>query len=148
MRHIDYQKQISLLLDGALDGPSAKELLTHLTECKDCARAYEEMASLNNTLANIKLSLSDRSLANTVKARIFGESNSTGYVWNFSLLKQVPIWALIAILAVGVGDMAGKTLTEALSAYDTSPNLETLIQDNGESLSDVVINFEQAENSQ
>ena len=146
MRHIDYQKRISLLVDGALDGPSAKELLAHLTECPDCARAYEEMVSLNNTLANVKLSLADRSLANRVKARISGESKSAGYGWNFSLLKQVPIWALIAILAVGVGDMAGKTLTEALNSYDTSHNLENLIQDNGESLTDVLIDFGQSEN--
>ena len=146
MRHIDYQKRISLLVDGVLDGPAAKEALAHLTECSDCARVYEEMVSLNKALTNVKPSLSDLSLANKVKARISGSSSSVGYTWNFSLLKQVPIWALIAILAVGVGDMAGKTLTEALKTYDTSHNLENLIQDHSESLTDVLIDFGQSEN--
>ncbi|MGO8821067.1 MAG: anti-sigma factor family protein [Desulfomonilaceae bacterium] len=146
MRHIDCQKRISSLMDGSLDGPAVREALDHLTECPDCARAYEKMVSLNNALASVKISLADRSLASKVKVRISGESNSAGYAWNFSLLKQVPIWALIAILAVGVGDMAGKTLTETLNTHDTSHNLENLIQDNGESLTDVLIDFGQSEN--
>ena len=146
MRHIDYQKRVSLLVDGALEQSSVDELLAHLEECAECTRAYEKMMSLNKALANVKPSLADRSLSNKVKIRISGESNSAGYAWNFSLLKQVPIWALIAILAVGVGDMAGKTLTEALNSYDTSHNLENLIQDNGESLTDVLIDFGQSEN--
>ncbi len=133
-------------MDGSLDGPATREALDHLTECPDCARAYEEMVSINNTLASVKLSLADRSLASKVKDRISGESKSAGYGWNFSLLKQAPIWALIAILAVGVGDKAGKTLTEALNSYDTSHDLENLIQDNGESLTDVLIDFGQSEN--
>lgn len=148
MRHIDYQKRISLLVDGALDESATMDLLAHLEQCPQCMRVYEQMESLNNNLANVKISLPECSLANTVKARIARVSESSGFAWNFSFLRQVPIWALIAILAVGVGDMAGKTLAEALSAHTMSSSLENLIQNNGESLSDALINFGQGENSQ
>ena len=149
MRHIDYQKHISLLLDGVLEKSSREELLSHLEECAECMHAYEKMVSLNETLEKIRPLLPDHSLAHKIKVRIAAEPQSTAAVWGgFSFLKQVPVWALIAILAVGVGDMAGKTLTEVMSAHDTSHNLENLIQDHGESLTDVVINFAQSENGQ
>jgi len=44
--------------------------------------------------------------------------------------------------------MAGKTLTEALNNEEAAPRLDTLLQDNGESLSEIMINFGQGENSQ
>jgi predicted anti-sigma-YlaC factor YlaD len=148
MKHMEYQKQISLLLDGALDSPSQRKLLDHLSECADCVRVYEDMVSLKDSLATVKFSLADHALADKVKARISRDSSPFSYSWNFSLLKQVPIWALIAVLAVGVGDKAGKTLTEALSAQDASPKIDTLLQDNSESLSDIALDFGMAENSQ
>ncbi|MFH0959881.1 MAG: zf-HC2 domain-containing protein [Pseudomonadota bacterium] len=148
MRHVDYQKRISFLVDGELDEASARDLLTHLTECPDCMRVYEQIGSLNNTLAKVKISIPDSHLTGKVKALISGEPKETTLGWNISFLKQVPIWALIAILAIGVGDMAGKTLTEALNNEETPLRLETLLQDHGESLSDIVVNFGQGENSQ
>ena len=148
MKHMEYQKQISLLLDGELDSASHRKLVDHLSECADCVRVYEDMVSLNDSLATVKFSLADHALANKVKARISGDSSSVSDAWKFSLLKQVPIWALIAALAVGVGDKAGKTLTEALSAQDTTPKIDTLLQDNSESLSDIALDFGMAENSQ
>lgn len=148
MKHMEYQKEISLLLDGELDSASQRKLLDHLSECADCVRVYEEMVSLNDSLATVKFSLADHSLADKVKARISGDSSSVSDAWKFSLLKQVPIWALIAVLAVGVGDKAGKTLTEALSAQDSSPKMDTLLQDSSESLSDIALDFGMAENSQ
>jgi hypothetical protein len=148
MKHMEYQKQISLLVDGSLDSPSQRKLLDHLSECADCVRVYEEMVSLNESLATVKFSLADHALSDKVKARISRDSSSFSHSWNLSLLKQVPIWALIAALAVGVGDKAGKTFTEALSAQDTIPKIDTLLQDNSESLSDVALDFGMAENSQ
>lgn len=148
MRHVDYQKRISLLVDGELNEASAGDLLAHLTECPDCMRVYEQMASLNNTLAKVTISIPESHLAARVKALISGEPREPWAGWNLSILKQVPIWALIAILAIGVGDMAGKTLTEALNNEEAPPRLDTLLQDNGESLSEIMINFGQGENSQ
>lgn len=148
MKHMEYQKQISLLLDGVLDSPSQRKLLDHLSECADCVRVYEDMVSLNDSLLTVKLSLADHALADKVKTRISRDSSSFSYSWNFSILKQVPIWALIAALAIGVGDKAGKTLTEALSAQDAGPKIDTLLQDNSESLSDIALDFGMAENSQ
>lgn len=148
MSHLNYQKQISLLQDGELNESSARDLLAHLTECPNCMRVYEDMASLNSTLATVKLSLPDGSLARKVKAGIAGGEQAVEYRWKFTLLKQVPVWALIAILAVGVGNMAGKTLTEALNGQDSAQKLESLLQDNGESFADVVLDLGQGENSQ
>jgi predicted anti-sigma-YlaC factor YlaD len=148
MRHVDYQKRISLLVDGELNEASTGDLLAHLTECPDCMRVYEQMASLNNTLAKVTISIPESHLTGRVKALISGEPKETWVGWNLSLLKQVPIWALIAILAIGVGDMAGKTLTEALNNEEAPPRLDTLLQDHGESLSEIMINFGQGENSQ
>ena len=55
MKHMEYQKQISLLLDGVLDSPSQRKLLDHLSECADCVRVYEDMVSLNDSLADRKI---------------------------------------------------------------------------------------------
>ena len=148
MKHMEYQKQISLLLDGALDSPSQRKLVDHLSECADCVRVYEDMVSLNDSLATVKFSLADHALADNVKARISGDSSPFSYSWNFSLLKAGSDMGFDSGLAVGIGDKAGKTLTDALSAQDATPKIDTLLQDNSESLSDIALDFGMAENSQ
>lgn len=148
MKHAEYQKRISLLVDGELDEDSTRDLLAHLTECPNCMRVYEQITSLNNSLAKVRISIPDSHLTGRVKSMISGEPQETWSGWNLSFLRQVPIWALIAILAIGLGDMAGKTLTEALNSEELPPRLDTLLLDQGESLSDIVINFGQGENSQ
>lgn len=148
MRHSDYKKRISLLVDGELNETSTRDLFAHLTQCPDCMRVYEQMSSLNNTLASVKISGVDLDLTTRVKSLISEEPERKWAGLNMSMLKQVPIWALIAILAVGIGDMAGKSLTEALNNEEASPRLENLLQDQGESLTDIVMYFGHGENSQ
>ena len=53
MKHAEYQKRISLLVDGELDEDSTRDLLAHLTECPDCMRVYEQITSLNNSKSRI-----------------------------------------------------------------------------------------------
>jgi hypothetical protein len=49
----------------------------------------------------------------------------------------VPVYALVALLAVGVGNIAGKTLTQAFLDQNPETTLELLIPNGIEYVSDI-----------
>ena len=70
----DYQKHMSMLIDGELGQHSLQALETHLAACSGCRNAYERMAGLNRALKDVDLYRPPSMLASRVKARFAEES--------------------------------------------------------------------------
>jgi hypothetical protein len=59
----------------------------------------------------------------------------------------VPLLALIVLLAIGVGNLAGRSMTEILVGDQSEAKLEYLLTDAGQSFSDIVLDIAVEENS-
>jgi predicted anti-sigma-YlaC factor YlaD len=143
----DYQKHVSTLIDGELGQHSLQALETHLAACSGCRNAYERMASLNRALKDGDLYRPPSMLASRVKARL-AEENAPRRKRRFPLAwAQVPVFAMIVLLAIGLGNLAGRSMTEILLGDQSEAKLEYLITDAGQSFSDIVFNIAVEENS-
>jgi predicted anti-sigma-YlaC factor YlaD len=143
----DYQKHMSMLIDGELGQHSLQALESHLAACSGCRNAYERMTALNRTLKDVDLYRPPSMLASRVKARFAQESGQpTGRLFP-SAWRQVPLFALIVLLAIGVGNLAGRSMTEILVGDQSEAKLEYLLTDAGQSFSDIVLDIAVEENS-
>jgi len=141
-----HQKNISKLLDGELGLAAAAELLRHLAACGDCRRVHERMTCMDQDLKALALAEAPPDLADRVKARVssLGDQPSHGIfspVW-----KQASILAMTVLLAIGVGNLAGRSVSKALLIYDAESALEMIAPDAGESLADLVMDVGTEEN--
>jgi len=143
----DYQKHVSTLIDGELGQHSLQALETHLAACSGCRTAYERMAVLNRALKDVDLYRPPSMLASRVKARLV-EENAPRRERRFPLAwAQVPVFAMIVLLAIGLGNLAGRSMTEILVGDQSEAKLEYLLTDAGQSFSDIVFNIAVEENS-
>ena len=143
----DYQKHMSLLIDGELGQHALQALETHLTACSGCRNTYERMAALNSTLKDVDLYGAPSMLASKVKARFAEESGPSRARLVPSAWRPVPLLALIVLLAIGVGNLAGRSMTEILVGDQSEAKLEYLLTDAGQSFSDIVLDIAVEENS-
>jgi len=105
------------------------------------------MTALNRTLKDVDLYRPPSMLASRVKARFAQESGQpTGRLFP-SAWRQVPLFALIVLLAIGVGNLAGRSMTEILVGDQSEAKLEYLLTDAGQSFSDIVLDIAVEENS-
>jgi anti-sigma factor (TIGR02949 family) len=143
----DYQKHMSMLIDGELGQHSLQALETHLAACSGCRNAYGRMAALNSALKDVNLYRPPSMLASRVKARFAEESGSPSARLIPSAWRPVPLFALIVLLAIGVGNLAGRSMTEILVGDQSEAKLEYLLTDAGQSFSDIVLDIAVEENS-
>ncbi len=142
----DYQKHVSMLIDGELEEHSSRALERHLAACARCRNAYDRMAGLNRALNNVALYKPPSLLTSRVKAR-FAEKNARRrgmpfpFAWN-----QAPLFAMIVLLAIGLGNLAGRSITEILVGDQSETKLEYLLTDAGQSFSDIVLDIAVEEN--
>ena len=47
----EYQREISLLIDGELSEPQKTGLLRHLEQCEDCRRVYSAFKAISLSLS-------------------------------------------------------------------------------------------------
>ena len=74
----DYQKHVSMLIDGELGQHSLQALQAHLAACSGCRNTYERMAVLNRALKDGDLYRPPSMLASRVKARLVEENAPAG----------------------------------------------------------------------
>jgi predicted anti-sigma-YlaC factor YlaD len=143
----DYQKQVSTLIDGELGQHSLQALETHLAACSGCRNAYERMAVLNRAFKDGDLYRPPSMLASRVKTRL-AEENAPRGERRFPLAwAQVPLFAMTVLLAIGLGNLAGRSMTEILVGDQSEAKLEYLLTDAGQSFSDIVLDIAVEENS-
>jgi predicted anti-sigma-YlaC factor YlaD len=143
----DYQKHMSLLIDGELGQHSLQALETHLAACSGCRNAYGRMAALDTALKGVDLYRPPSMLASRVKARFAAESGPRRARLIPSVWRPVPLFALIVLLAIGMGNLAGRSMTEILVGDKSEAKLEYLLTDAGQSFSDIVLDIAVEENS-
>lgn len=142
-----YHKNISLLLDGLLAEPARGELRAHLDSCTECRRVYEGMLALNETLKTAPLPSPGRNLAARVKERVSTQSRVPGNGRAMPLWGSVPIVAALVLIALGVGNLAGRSLTGLVALERPESRLEFLVADNGNSFADVMLDMRGGEGS-
>lgn len=144
----EYQKLMSMLIDGELGERSSEGLKRHLDACLGCRKAYECMAALNETLNAAGLYRPPSMLATRVKARL-AEKNQLPKEWHFPRAwRQAPLLAMIVLLAIGLGNLAGRSMTQIFIGEQPESGLEYLLTDAGQSLSDIFLDIAVEENSQ
>ena len=59
----------------------------------------------------------------------------------------MPLFAIILLLAIGLGNLAGRSMTEILAGDQSEAKLDYLLADAGQSFSDIVLDIAGEENS-
>jgi len=134
------ENRISMLVDGELEISASEELLAHIAACKTCRSLHERMIGLNagmEALAQVSTVPSD--LATKVKDRISAVEGRQ-YDRQLALLwRRVPIIVMTVLLATGVGNLAGRSVSRMLLPERTDSAVEVLAPDTGESLGDLLM---------
>lgn len=134
-----YQKMISRLIDGELSAPSSEQLRQHLEGCSECQDLYKRMLSLNDYLKAVESSLPSSALAERVKERIASVRTGREETRRLPAWGSVPAIALVVLVALGLGNLAGRSLSEILTAGRLERGIELLVTDNGQAFSDVIL---------
>lgn len=142
-----FQKKISLLLDGRLAEPDRDMLRAHLDVCPECQRFYEGMRAVNETLKSAPLLCPDQELAGRVKERVALRGQSQDGGRSIPLWGSVPLVAVLVLLALSVGNFAGRSLTGLVVTEQPESRLEFLVADNGNSFADVMLDMRASEGS-
>jgi predicted anti-sigma-YlaC factor YlaD len=122
-----YRREISRLLDGELDRSSVQELERHLELCADCRKAWERMTALNEELVSLDPEVPPLGLAARVKDRIAKERARAVPHTGIPLWLRVPLFALIVLTAVGLGNLAGRSVENLLTAESRVQTVESLV---------------------
>ena len=140
-----HERQISMLLDGELSDSGAKDLKDHLASCAECREVLDRMESLSVNLGRIKPVLPDTALAAKVKQRISERTRpSTGFGF-MPGWAQAPLVAMIVLVAVGLGHLAGSSLSEIFTTRPVEQDLVLSMQNRSPSFADAVTAFDPEE---
>jgi anti-sigma factor RsiW len=147
MKCSEFHRQISLLIDGELRGPAAEALQFHLKQCPDCRGFHERMVAVTNEVKSIHGPVPSLSLADRAKDRVASERSRGWASQYFPAWSQVPLVALVVLLAIGLGNLAGRSVNEMLRPYGSEAMLEYVLPDQNGSLAEVVMDIGSEENS-
>ena len=139
MSCISYQQMISQLLDGELPEPAAKELQTHLGKCSECQALSQRMAALDTDMRSIEFTLPRSALAEQVKARIAKHRSNASERHVFPSWARIPVMAVLVLCALGVGNLAGKSLSTMFVPDQKVSSLDLLVTDGGLSFTDALL---------
>lgn len=142
------ENQISMLLDGELESSASDELLAHVATCKACRSLHERIIALNadmEALAQVSTIPSD--LATKVKERISAVKGRKYHRHLALVWRQVPIVVVTVLLAIGIGNLAGRSVTRILLPERIDSAMEVLVPDTGESLGDLLLDVVPEESS-
>lgn len=146
MKCEDFQIQISKLLDDEFHGKSSGELFGHLRSCPECSMFYERTKQIDKDLKAVSLALPDSALAKRIQEKIKQKTGRTQKTQSVPVFwRRIPVYALVALLAVGVGNVAGKTLTQALLNQNSETTLDLMIPDGNVYISDIFSDISQGE---
>lgn len=135
-----YHRDISALVDGELTPDASAALMKHLSECTECDAAFRAMTELNNQLKAMSPRM-DPALGLRVQRRIANVSGEADRMPLMPVWGRVPLMALVVLLAVGLGNLAGTSISDILAGERHETVLELVAQDSPRSLADVVMDL-------
>ncbi len=128
-----YQKEMSRLLDGEDAGLPEEGLAEHLDSCTEC-RAFGATAhTLDDRLRAIAVAPSS-SLIVKVKERVARERQVRAGAFQLPAWSHVPLTALLVVAALGLGNLAGRSVNDMLTAEESDEVSEVLMGDRYASL--------------
>jgi anti-sigma factor RsiW len=144
----EFRKQISLLIDGELKGSGIEALQLHLEGCPDCRKINEQMVALADNVKAIRGPLEAFSMAQRVKERVAAERARREKKEFFPAWGRVPLVAMMLLLAIGLGNLAGRSVSEMLNPNRSEATLVDYVvpYQNG-SLAEVVLTMGAEESS-
>ncbi len=143
----EFQKQISSLIDGELKGPVKSVLQLHLERCPDCRKIHERMIAVTDNVKAIRGPLEAFALAQRVKERVASEKARQEDKEFFPAWSKVTVMAMAVLLAVGLGNLAGRSVNEMLNVNRSETMLDYVIPYQSGSLAEVVMDIGSEENS-
>ena len=123
----EYQKLLSRLLDGELDEEKAAAARDHMTSCSTCAEFYASAFSIGSALGASLDAAIPSNLSVRVKQAVAAERNKASTNILPARWIQVPLTAGLLIVAIGLGGLAGHSLSEALRPGLDAGELEALV---------------------
>lgn len=143
----EFQQQISSLIDGELKGPVRSVLQLHLERCPDCRKIHERMIAVTDNVKAIRGPLEAFALAQRVKERVASEKARQEDKEFFPAWSKVTVMAMAVLLAVGLGNLAGRSVNEMLNVNRSETMLDYVIPYQSGSLAEVVMDIGSEENS-
>jgi anti-sigma factor RsiW len=142
-----YQEQVSLMIDGELNASLMEALSAHMEGCADCRRFHERLRAVDDTLRKVRPDAYPPTLAARVKERLSRRRNQRVQS-DFAVWVRVPVMAMMVLLALGLGNMAGRSISELFSNGQMAASIELIAPDSGSSFSDVLLDLGTEENQQ
>jgi anti-sigma factor RsiW len=133
-----YETHISALIDGELPESQAARLMPHLAECAHCRETLERMKGLNQALTTAGQGMPRPSLTHKIVRRIGGYRNEEQDAPLWGRWGHAPALAALVLLAVTLGNMAGRTMTAMWPSEQTETRLEALLTEHNGSFSEAV----------
>lgn len=142
----EYQRQISQLVDDELDEARARALREHLIRCPDCRGEFERTRDLNERVRSFRFLAPSAELVQRVKERVAEARNLADEKSGLPGWTRVPLAATIVLLAIGLGNLAGRSMTEILQSEPSRDTLEWVAPESSQSFADLVIDIGPEEN--
>ena len=142
------RKLVSLLIDGELDEKKAASVRGHMADCQACAEFYTGAASLQSDLETSLGVPIPRDLTLRVKASIAREREKASHVFLLPRWVRVPLMAVLVIAAVGLGSLAGQSLSGILHSGDPQIALEVLVPTPDPTFAQALVDIASLETSQ
>lgn len=134
------QKKLSALLDGEETGLEKERLEEHLKSCEECSQAWRQMRIVTQRVTHMKgYPVDEKELTDKIKRRIATRSGNNVHELGLGLWARVPVFALLLLIALGMGNYAGRSLIEVFLPPTEDPLTETLLLENGSSFGDVFL---------
>jgi anti-sigma factor RsiW len=131
-----FQKQISMMLDGALDEATAAALKVHMQGCGNCQAFYNRIVTIDATLNAAAMASPRPVLADRIKAHLADQRAQSAEREPFPAWSRVSLAALVLLLAVGLGNLAGQSLHEMFTHQRADVVLDQLLFDQNGWVSD------------
>jgi predicted anti-sigma-YlaC factor YlaD len=142
-----FRKQISMLVDGTLDKSTAVAAKLHMKECADCRQFRDRIVALDETLRSGATTIPNAALAEKIKANFAAHrARQLGREF-FPAWSRVPLAAMVVLLALGLGNLAGQSLNDMFSYQRADAFLDQLMPDQNGWVSDAFIEMGAEENS-
>ena len=143
-----YHRMISLLVDGELHPSATEELQRHMDRCSDCRSFHERAQSLSRRVQAAKVVLPNSASAERVKDRLRSLRSGRPARQLLPSWIQLPLVAAVLLCALGIGNYAGRSLTEVLVPASQQNSIELLVMENGPSFADVILDIGQQESTE
>ncbi|MEW6350429.1 MAG: zf-HC2 domain-containing protein [Thermodesulfobacteriota bacterium] len=139
MKCREYQLHISRLVDGELDAADADTVRNHMAECARCREFFARLRSVGVELFALRDAMRVPDMNSVVLARLARHRRSELRSPIIPAWAQVPLMAALVLMAVGLGHVAGTSMTGFLAPNQAQESADVLLVDSAPSFADVAM---------